>query len=237
MSRRTSPRRHDRIPLVSSEIVAAWVGAVATMASAAAAGMAWRAAKSSADAASELTQLEAGRRHGELTPRLTVQVEAFNPGDTQHYRVTLGLDGPLALLKLDSLTVTVRDDRPGRDQDTFAGGEATPEAVRAQVWGPLRFSPGLGAPSAKADATGRSVTVTQALDVGEGITLQMERTSPPTWYRHQNASGEVWRREVGALLRLSVLAGSEAVSGSWVLPVELDLAMQGVEGFDSRLGH
>lgn len=195
--------------------------------------MAWRAAKSSSDAASELTVLEAGRRHDELTPRFTVKVESFNPGDTQHYRLTLGLDGPIALSRVDSMTIKVRDDRPGRDQETLAGGEATPEAVRAQVWGPLRFSPRLGAAWASADGMGRSITFTRALDVGEGYSFQMERTPPPGWYRHLISSDQIWRRDVGTLLRLSVVADSNGAGGPWTLPVELDLAAMGVEGFDS----
>lgn len=226
-----SLRPQGTIFRVSSDVVATWVGAVATMGSAVAAGMAWKAAKSSSDAAGELTELEAARRHDELTPKLTVRVEPFNPGDTNHHRFTLGLDGPVALVRLDSLTINVRDDRPGRDQETLMGGEATAEKVRAQVWGPLRFSPLLGPSWAKADESGRSVEVSRPLDVGEGLSLQMEPTSPPPWYRHSNSSDDAWHQDAGSRLRLSVVALAGTTPRSWTLPIELDLADEGVAGF------
>jgi hypothetical protein len=218
---------------VSSEIVATWIGAGATLGSAVAAGMAWKAAKASSDAAGELTALEAARRHDELTPKFTMKIEPFNPGDTQHYRLTLGLDGPVALIRIDSMTIKVRDDRPGRDLEALIGNEATPETVRAQVWGPLRFSPRLGPTWAQADEAGRSVTVSRALDVGEGVSFQLERTLPPAWYRQHRSSDEVWRQDVGALLRFSVVAVSEDAARPWTLPMEVDLDADGVEGFSS----
>ncbi|MCW2780634.1 MAG: hypothetical protein JWR35_1083, partial [Marmoricola sp.] len=93
---------------MSSDVVATWVAAVATLASAVAATMAWRAAASSANASGELTALEAARRHDELTPQFTARIEPLNPGDTAHYQLTLGLDGPVALKELQEMTVKVR---------------------------------------------------------------------------------------------------------------------------------
>jgi hypothetical protein len=231
-TRFTGVCRGTIVPM-SSEVAVSWVATVATLGSAVAAVMAWKAAKSSAKATGELTDLEAARRHDELTPEFTAKVEAFNPGDPMHYRLTLGLDGPVALIRLEAVTIKVRDDRPGRDQESLVGSEATPEKVRAQVWGPLRFGPRLGPAWAQADETGRSVTVTRTLDVGEGVSFQMERTPPPPWYRHLSESDEVWRRDAGTLLRLSVVAVPEESSQHWVLPIEVNLASEGVAGFAS----
>lgn len=218
---------------MSSDVATAWVSSIAALGSAAAAVMAWRAARSSAAATNQLTDIEAGRRHDELMPKLTAKVEPFNAGDTQHYRVIVGLDGPFALVRLSSLTIAVRDDRPDRDQESLPGMEATPEKIRTQVWGPLRFGPRLGPPWARTDDTGRSVSVTRPLDVGEGIALQMERTLPPPWSRHLVGSEDVWRQEAGTLLRLSVVAVPEGGSHPWVLPIEVDLLAQRVAGFVS----
>lgn len=215
---------------MSSEIVATWIGTVAAVGSAVAATMAWKAATASAKTAAELTALEAARRHEELTPKVTVRVEPFNPGDTEHYRLVLGLDGPLSLKRLESLTITVRDDQPGRDQETLVGGEATPEKVRAQVWGPLRFSPSLGPTWAQADETGRTVIVTKALDVGEGFPFQLERTHAPSWYHQQDADA-AWRRDAGTLLRLSLRAVSQESDEPWTVPIEIDLAALELAGF------
>jgi hypothetical protein len=191
------------------------------------------AAKAAADATRELTSLEAARRHDELTPEFTVTVAPFNPGDTQNYRLTIGLDGPVALVRLHSITVEVRDDRPGRDQEASGGGEVTAEAVRAHVWSPLRFSPRLGPSWAQADDTGRSVRVSRPLVVGEGISFQLERTQPPPWYRHFTSSDQMWRRDIGGLLRLSVVAAAEATGTPWTLPLEIDLTAQLEEGSTS----
>lgn len=64
---------------MSSEVVASWIGAVATTGSAVAAVMAWRAARAAFGAAENLTMLEAARWHDELTPTFTVKIEPFNP--------------------------------------------------------------------------------------------------------------------------------------------------------------
>jgi hypothetical protein len=129
------------------------------------------------------------------------------------------------------MTVNIRDDRPGRDKETMIGREATPDAVLAQVWGPLRFSPGLGPRWAKADETGRSSAVTRPLDVGEGLSFQLERTPAPTWYPHHGSRDEHWRHDTGTVLRLSIVAYANETGSTWTVPIEVDLAAAGLEGF------
>jgi hypothetical protein len=222
--------RTGRIVRVTSETIAAWISTTAAIATAGAACMAWMAARASSGAARDLTALEAARRHEELTPTFSVRVEPFNPGDVHRYRLVLELDGPLALEGLETLLILVRDDRPGRDAEEAIGNEATPELVRAQVWGPLRFSLGLRSTWSASDQTGREAHLTRFLDVGEGHSWQMEPTTPPPWYHHGASNEAVWRRDAGSRLRLRIVAQSES-NGSWSVPIEVDLVAEGVDGF------
>lgn len=145
------------------------------------------AAERSAVAAEGAAAIEAGRRHVELTPRFRVSFDRLQD------RLTVELTGPPELARLDSLTVRVRDDRPGRAEDARPGGPSA-EEIAATVWGLYRFIPGSG-PGASpggefqgADATGR-VTSTAGMAVGESLSFAMELTRPPAWLPPRPATG------------------------------------------------
>ena len=60
-------------------------------------------------------------------------------------RLTVFLAGPPELGRLDGLTVPIRDDRPGRAEDSRIAAGSSREEVAAQVWGPLQVRAGFGA--------------------------------------------------------------------------------------------
>ncbi|MEV4001926.1 hypothetical protein [Actinomadura sp. NPDC049753] len=68
---------------------------------------AWRAAHRSARADQLLSQIEADRRHAELTPQFTVTVSRDSLGSG--VRLLLHLSGPLPLGRLDEITLTVHE--------------------------------------------------------------------------------------------------------------------------------
>ena len=224
MTSSSSAVRHNRD--VDGSAVAAWVSAAGALVGAVAAVAAWRAADASARVSRDLTAIEAARRHQELTPNLGWRIEPLGPG-SDAYHLTLELEGPLSLQKLSRLTVRIRDDRPGRDQElqSFNGNALTRGQVRRQVWGPVRLTPGVGPGSDRADSEGRSVSVTVPLEVGEGVRFQLEPTSHPWhWRTDVGVADADWVAMVGTRLRLSVIAfAGEGEPESWTLPCEIDV--------------
>jgi hypothetical protein len=172
-------------------------------------------ARRQAVAAEGATELEASRRHEEMTPRLRVTI---NADVTVNLRLRVFLAGPAELGRLDGLTVTIRDDRPGRAGESRIAGGSSREEVAAQVWGPFRFVPGSGPGDQVADAAGR-VTPTAGMPVGESRVFVLTPTEPPpssSWTQLQ------WRGEVGTAIRLQ-LECSRA-GESWSLPCEINSA-------------
>lgn len=210
----------------------AWIGAIAAVFSALAAALAAWAAKSSNVAATKMARIETARRHQELTPRLALSLATLNPGDTSHYKLSIELVGPVALQQVAGIVVRVRDDQPGRDQEpvSFQGRPATPGQLEAQIWGPLRLTPGLHHGPGQVNPTGRFIDIPDKLTVGDGVRLQMEPTQPPPWTGSDlSAAGAWWRDTVGTRVRLTVelrpvATGVGADEGeAWVLPVNLEL--------------
>jgi hypothetical protein len=184
---------------------------------AAAADRSAAASERSAVAAEGVAALEASRRHAELTPRFRVSF------DRSARRLTVFLVGPPELGRLDSLTVTIRDDRPGRVDLRLPAGPAA-EEIAAQIWGLYRFIPGgvgLGLFTDRefrgADETGR-VTPTGGMAVGESLVFAMEVTRPPKWSAE---SLDDWARRCGPLIRLQLDCRREGME-PWSLPVEVD---------------
>lgn len=216
-----------RLGAVDSIQAATVVSSTAAVFSAAAAFGAWRAGAKAGRAAETLTSIEAKRRWQELTPEFSTQLRRINVGGPV-VKLVLELDGPLALQQLDSLTVRIRDDRPGRSEEVLAGGP-TAEQISAQVWGPFQFTPGVG-PGPRsgrggADANGRAVdVVAMPLLVGEGLPFQLEPTKPPAWFEANetdaNKRDARWRTFVGFDLRLTVTARTEGLD-PWVIPMVL----------------
>jgi hypothetical protein len=100
------------------------------------------AAETSAKAAENTVKLEVQRRHGELQPHFKLGWGP-QPG-TGFLRLNVFLRGPVQLEHLDGLTLTVRDDKPGRQEptDLSRASGITPEQLAEQVWGPYRLVPG-----------------------------------------------------------------------------------------------
>ena len=210
---------------VNGSEVAAWVSAVGALVGAVAAIAAWRAADASARVSRHLSAIEAARRHQELTPLIAWRIEPRGLGSPV-YHLTLELEGPLSLKKLSRLTVRIRDDRPGRDQElhSIIGKALTLEQVRQQVWGPVRFTPGVGPGLDRADSDGRSVSVTVPLKVGEGLRFQLEATRHPWHWRTDAVADADWVAMVGTRLRLSLEAfADESEVDSWTMPYEVDV--------------
>jgi len=214
---------------VDADDVAAWVSAGGALVGAVAAIAAWRAADASARVSQELTAIEAARRHQELTPVIRWRIDPLGPGSSLCH-LTLELEGPLPLQELNRLIVRIRDDRPGRDQVplSFNGNALTVEQIRRQVWGPVRFTPGVGPGSNRSDQDGRTVDVTDSLAVGEGLRFQLEPTRYP-WHSRTDAAvaDSEWAMMVGGRLRLTVTAFADGkASEPWTLPYEVDLPSQ-----------
>jgi hypothetical protein len=183
--------------------------------------LAARANQQSAIAESTTAALELDRRHAELTPQLRIRCRPANPG-SDRLKMTVALEGPLELRGLDRLTVTIRDDRPGRSQQTRIAGGPAPEQVAAQIWGPFRFVPGTGPGAGPdgtsgADSAGRT-TPTAGLPVGEELPFFLEPTQPPSWAKQ---TFEEWQRECGTVLRLTLECHKDGSEG-WTMVGEID---------------
>lgn len=206
--------------------VVAAISASAAVASAVAAGGAWRAAWRSGRSTEALISIEAARRWQELMPTFDLRLAPVSPGAT-FVHLDLELLQPVALQQLESLTVRIRDDRPGRDQLGMSslGSEEVKEQIRRQVWGPFRFTPHVGPdPVHRADADGREVVVEAPLEVGERLRFQLEPTQPPSWMHYTgleaSAVEQSWREMVGTRIRLSITAHATNLA-PWVLPLEI----------------
>lgn len=214
-------------PGVDGNTAAAWVAAVGATVSAVTAVAAWRAADASAKASRDLKAIEGSRRRQELTPDISWRIGDSAPG-SRVVNLLLEFRGPVALERLSSLHIKIRDDRPGRDQapSSYNGSALTAEQIRRQVWGPLRFTPGVGPGSDRSDEDGRSITVDTALEVGEGLRFQLEPTRHPWHWRTDAEAAEMdWRAMVGTRLRLTITAFADGDDTSpWILPDEVEIA-------------
>lgn len=197
------------------------MGCLGSVATAAAVGVAAWAARQANATAFKLSVIESQRRHSELCPRLRVIAEPWNSGNTDVLRLRVALIGPSGLDQLDKLTVTVRDDHlrwgDGPHQQ-FAGG-LTQEEVKAHIWGPYRFTPGVGPDEARADQTGRTVVYKDELPIGEELPYSLEYTRPGHWMT--GMSQPDWLRQRGPIVRLAFTAEHNE-HGTWYLPCEID---------------
>jgi hypothetical protein len=208
------------------------MGTIIAMLGVVAAGFsAWAARKSAlaAEAANRasggMAVIEAARRHQELTPVLAVRIKPLNPGDIRTFKLFVGIDGPIALRRVASLAVGIRDDRPGRATEgmSFGGDQASKDQLAAQIWGPLRLTPHLLAGGGQVDEDGRAIVMPNGLAVGESVQLQLEQVQPPPWTGCDRASAwKWWRSVVATTVRLAVEL--KDVSGdAWLIPLEIDV--------------
>lgn len=171
-------------------------------------------------AAGALAEIERDRRHAELMPRLRVRVEPLTPGDEEDLRLRVMLTGPPGLDRVDGLTVKIRDDHFRRGEGTLLADGPTREQIKAHVWGPYRFRPGIGPDGARADDDGRVTAYSSELPIGEELPYLLERTRPPAWAAHMTQ--EQWNGQRGPVIRI-VLEAWHSDHGKWVLPCEIDL--------------
>lgn len=173
-------------------------------------------------AANTLASIERDRRHSELTPRLRVSCELWTVGNDK-LRLRVALVGPPDLGQIDKFTVSIRDDHFRRRDERLIA--ETPSAkntdeILQQVWGPYRFSPGVGTDDARADSEGRATVYNAAMPVGEELPFQLEPTRPPSYAT--STSPEQWRQERGSLIRLAFEAENTG-SSPWRLACEIDI--------------
>ena len=152
------------------------------------------AAERSAVASESRAAIEGQRRHAELTPRLQVSV-ANGSRDGGDLRLTVFLDGPSELGRLDSLTVLIRDSYPG--------GPGGP--YRLLAMGP--------------DGQGTVTTglmMPDGVPVGESLVFELTPAMPQ--------SAGFWDRALaGSVVRLRLECVGHGHE-SWSLPCEVDVA-------------
>lgn len=203
------------------------LGVVAAGLSAWAATKSARAADAANRASKEMADIEAARRHQELTPELDVWIEPWSPGDQDTFRLHVGLAGPIVLRGVAGLSVRIRDDRPGRARESpsFSGQVATREQVAAQVWGPLRLRPHSITSGGSVDQLGRGIVVPDGLLVGESLQFLLEKVQPPPWTISDAADAAVWwDQTVGSIVRLAFELVREDDPEPWLIPIEIDIS-------------
>ena len=204
----------------------AWaaVGAFGSIAAAGVAAWAAYQSRSSAQeanrAANTLAQIERDRRLTELCPQLRVSCAPIGSADYRGvFQLRLRLLGPLALGRLDQLTLAIRDDVHTRGDGQLTAGGPTRDQVKKQIWGSYRFTPGTGPDDARADLTGRETIYDAVLPVGEVLTFQMEPNPSPPW---SSWTQEEWQQQQGTVIRFAVVATTGGV-GSWRLVGDIDI--------------
>jgi len=179
------------------------------------------AARSNA-AAETMAEIERGRQYRELTPRLRVTITGSNPG-VDDLTMHVELVGPPALVQLDKLTVTIRDDHHRRgDSLTLPAGNDGPtrDDIKRHIWGPYMLRPQVGPHNARADITGRTVVYEDPLPVGEELPFPLEPTRPARWMH--GTTPDMWRKERGSTIRVLFLAEHNTY-GIWRLPAKIDV--------------
>ncbi|MGW4694049.1 hypothetical protein ACWEO1_16840 [Kitasatospora cineracea] len=132
------------------------------------------AAKDAAATAKEVAKIERDRWHRELTPELKFTLTRHGLGNLQ---LSVALDGPAGLDRLDNVTLTLLDDR------AHLASPALNDEERAEfpnvIWGPVRFTPvtdGVAEP-------GREAVIGSLEIGGHAVQRQMEDSVAPSWYR------------------------------------------------------
>ena len=193
-------------------------GAVATVIAAGAAVASWRAAKSSNRTSNLLAKIEKERRHAELRPVFSVRCEKY-PNDDIFY-VILKLDGPAGLERVDTLKISIRDNKRMPKSDPT--GQRTEQELANQIWAPFCFSPNVDGSS----VDGRSVPYAD-LKLGDECRFQLQRVSVPSW---NHAGGVRWWQEQGIepFLKISILCQNSEMT-PWTIPWEIETPLEKIE--------
>jgi hypothetical protein len=181
--------------------------------SALATGGAWMAARRANATAEAVARIERERWHADLTPQFTVSLERVG---RDRAKMSVRLIGPLPLHHLDGVGVKVVQSDDMSYTARLAGGP-TQEQLDAQVWGPLRFVPGVDG----ADASGQTIPPFP-LRVGAGRPLALERTRPPRWQVGDDRNAR-WRDQwLNKPLRLVITCRRNGFD-PWEVPCEVDV--------------
>ncbi len=163
-------------------ILLAVLGFLATGTGAVAAVGSWRSSRNSDRAATTLAEIERNRWHSELTPQF--DITCYRSADSPAATLRVTLTGPDGLDRVDSVEVTIRNNR--RLVPTPIANGPSLEDLAAVIWGPLRFVPGVNG----ADRLGRAVPAFP-IDRQETVLRAMEESFPPHW----NSDPSAWRRD------------------------------------------
>ncbi|GAA4667987.1 hypothetical protein [Streptomyces youssoufiensis] len=200
--------------MTTTDTIAALALVVAVVAAVAAIGS-WKSARNANGAAQTLSRIEQQRLHADLTPIFRCTIVANEARSIPMLRVHL--EGPPGLLSHGAIEITtsVRNDNPHRGDGPPLAGIPTPEAVRAHIWGPWKFS------ADGCDDTGRTVAP-QQLTIGEWTRYGLTPTLPPTW---SATNTDDWRRDyANEPVRLSITA--RAKGGEWAVPLEIPVTVE-----------
>lgn len=132
-------------------------------------------------ASSSVAEIEAARRHDQLTPHLSVTCVTSG---TDNADLTVELTGPDGLDRLDGLTVVIRDDRPDRGKRTPGMSDRGYEELQDVIWGPCRINTGTRDTSRNGREHGPVILRRQ-----EPYLLSLERSISPSWIHLQK-----WRQ-------------------------------------------
>lgn len=183
--------------------------AIATGAAAVAAGGSVVAALFSNGTSKSIAKIEKDRRHSELTPEFEVFCQQIGTGN---HELTLWMRGPAGLDKIDSLTISIRDNKRMAPSPS---GQPTKEEVAKQLWAPRRFTPGVDG----ASIDGRSVPYSD-LKLGDEVKFQLEKTPCPPWMTH-NGPNEWWESlGISRSIKISIRC-ENAELGAWTVPWDI----------------
>ena len=185
--------------------------AIATSAAAVAAGGSVVAAIFSNGTSKSLAKIERDRRHSELTPKFDVFCVNIRP---DNHELIIWLSGPSGLDKIDSLTISIRDNKR---MFPSPSGRPTEEEVAKQIWAPRRFTPGVDG----ASVDGRSVPYSD-LKLGDEVKFQLEKTPCPSWITY-NGPNEWWEpMGISRSIKISISCINEDL-GTWSVPWDIPL--------------
>lgn len=194
---------------------------VSIVAAAAALGAVWYARRSArsaaiaAAAAAKTAELDAERRHAELTPEFDIVCKAGASGVDGHSELRVTLTGPAALDRLDEVIIVILDESGADHWGHGYPSEVSEEEARRFVWGPWEFNTGASAQVAD-NRTTRPRPYSRA-DGRNWDRLSLTPTRPGHW---MGMPQELWQKQRIGPVRLQITArrGGE----EWILLREVE---------------
>ena len=183
--------------------------AIASGAAAVAAGGSVVAAFLSNGTSKSVAKLEHDRRHSELTPQFEVACESLGQ---ENLRLVLWLRGPAGLSQIDSLKVSIRDDKRMLPSP---GGSPTQKEIEGHIWAPWRFTPAVD----NASFDGRSVPYLN-LKLGDKAVFQLEKSPRGSWMIDAGP-GEWWRPiGISSSIKISIYCETKGFE-PWTVPWDI----------------